>query len=270
VADDSEGWEAFYLLNCGSKVIKHAEPNMHNLTENNFLGRVFVNCSDLRPIDGYFTCVNLIRPILKKADFKSLITGFYINVAGNLNSVRLSFFVEDKDNVEKVTEILRNAGGVNLIRHDKASQEKFSDTYGGTEIGFRRFLHIYTQIGLDLLNYNTLYSRRLVAEYRLTYSPQRISCRSFFEPALKKHSSYFNQLNNASAQQLWKDLDFWYLGGDWAHMLVNMLLPGDWIYMSKELTSFFLNPNKKPPITGTQKEDLLKMFNLDIPDNWTP
>jgi len=246
------------------------EKIMRNLKEDNFLGRVFVGCSDLRPIDGYFACIDVIRPILKKADFKSLITGFYINIGNNdLNAVRFSFFIKDKKDVEKIAKIFENESNVNLIRYDRASEEKFSDTYGGTEINFRRFLHIYTQIGLDLLEYDVLYSRRLVAEYRLTVSPQRISCRSHFEPAFIRHSRYFKKLDSASVEQLWKDLDFWYPGGDWAHMLVNMLLPGDWIYMNKGLTNFFLNPNKKPPITGTQKEALLKIFNLAVSDNRT-
>lgn len=243
---------------------------MRNLKENDFLGRVFVDCSNLRPIDGYFTCVDLIRSIIERTDFKALATGFYINLGNNdLNAVRFSFFIENKENAGKIAEIFRNESTVNLIGYDQSKEVRFSDTYGGTEINFRRFLHIYTQIGLDLLNYNILYSRRLVAEYRLTYSPQRISCGSLFEPAFKKYSSYFNKLNNSFVRQLWEDLNYWHPGGDWAHMLVNMLLPGDWIYLPN-FKDFFLNPVSKPPITGENKAMMLRMFNLNLPNNWSP
>jgi len=258
---------AYYIL----RTVKIDNSNMHNLTKDNLLGRVFLNCLASRPIDGYFTCLNLIRPLLENSYFQSLIAGFYINVGYNFSSVRLSYFTNDKEGVKKVIEdFLNNNSDLKLIKFDEARKENFSKDYGGTELEFRKFLHTYTQIGLDLLDYDILYSRRLVAEYRLTYSPQRISCKPLFEPAFRNHSKFFNQLDSSSVGQLWKDLDYWYPGGDWTHMLVNMLLPGDWIYMNEELKNFFLNPDKKPPITGIQKNDLLKKFNLDIPNDWSP
>lgn len=161
------------------------------------------------------------------------------------------------------------------VEREEPHVAEVSKGYGGEELRFRNFLHTYTQIGLDLLDYDILYSRRLVAEYRLTYSPQKISCRPLFEPAFTEHSRFFNQLDTSSVEQLWKDLNYWHpirdtgYVADWAHFLVNMLLPGDWIYMPK-FTTFFINRASKPPIVGEQKAEMLRMFNLDIPDNWSP
>jgi hypothetical protein len=119
-----------------------------------------------------------------------------------------------------------------------------------------------------------LYSRRLVAIYRLTYSPQKISCKPLFEPVFIKHSNYYNQLDITSKSHLWEDLDFWHpipntkYCADWAHMLVNMLLPGDWIYSG--YAELFLNPIPKPSITGGVKAGPLRTLNLDLPDEWNP
>ena len=243
---------------------------MHNLTIDNLFGRAFLRCLDLRPIEGYFNCLNLIKPLLENPNFKSSTPGFYLNVSDELNSVRLSYFTNNKTETERVIrEFLNGNSNISLFRCEEPCVVKISEGYGGEELKFRKFLNTYTHIGLDLLDYDILYSRRLVAEYRLTYSPQRIPCRPLFEPAFSKHSSFFNQLDSSAVRQLWKDLDYWHSGGDWAHMLVNMLLPGDWIYMS-EFTAFFLNPAPKPPIIGEAKTRLLRKFDFDIPDDWRP
>lgn len=133
-----------------------------------------------------------------------------------------------------------------------------------------------------MLDYDILYSRRLVAQYRFNYSPQKISSRPLFEPGFAKHSKFFNQLDASSIEQLWKDLNYWHsisikeYVADWAHFLVNMLLPGDWIYIKGLLAGkllygdLFLRPAPKSPITGGQKTEMLRMFNLDVPDNWSP
>lgn len=248
---------------------------MGNLTTQDLFGRVFLRCSDLRPIDGYFTCLNSIKPLLESPNFKSSTPGFYINVGEDLPSVRLSYFTSNKIETERAIQEFLNKNSNISVEREEPHVAEVSKGYGGEELRFRNFLHTYTQIGLDLLDYDILYSRRLVAEYRLTYSPQKISCRPLFEPAFTKHSRFFNQLDTSSVEQLWKDLNYWHpirdtgYVADWAHFLVNMLLPGDWIYMPK-FTTFFINRASKPPIVGEQKAEMLRMFNLDIPDNWSP
>ena len=99
-------------------------------------------------------------------------------------SVRLSYFTNNKTETERIIQkFLDETRDIILLENKEPCVAKVSERYGGDEPRFRNFLHTYTQIGLDLLDYDLLYSRRLVAEYRLTYSPQRISCRPLFEPA---------------------------------------------------------------------------------------
>ena len=156
--------------------------------------------------------------------------------------------------------------------YEKPKHNVFSNDYGGDELRFRSFLCTYTKIGLDLLDFDVLYSRRLVAEYRLVYSPQKISCRPLFEPAFCKSSNFFDKMSASNKRRLWEDLNYWHPIpnsediADWAHMMVNMLLPADWIY--SKYSEMFLNRIPKKPITGRIKEDMLKSINLDLPEGW--
>lgn len=256
---------------------------MKNLTTNDLCGRIFFRCSDLRPIDGYFSCLNSVKSLLESPNFKSSTPGFYINVSEGVNSVRLSYFTSNRAETEGAIQGFSDENSnIRIFKREEPHVAEVSRRYGGEELRFRKFLHTYTQIGLDLLDYDILYSRRLLAEYRLTYSPQKISCRPLFEPAFTKHSLFFNQLHSSSVKQLWKDLNYWHpisakeYVADWAHFLVNMLLPGDWIYIKDPRTGkllfgdLFLRSTPKLPIAGVQKIQMLRMFNLDIPDNWSP
>jgi len=215
--------------------------------------------------------------LLDTLDSQSHTSGFYLNVGnGRLNSVRLSYFTNNIKATKKVIqEFLDGTNSITLLDSKEPHRVRFSQNYGGNELSFRRFLYTYTKIGLDLLKFDVLYSRRLVAVYRLTYSPQKISCKPLFESAFGKHSDYFGQLIGSSQRQLWKDLNYWHpiqnsqYCADWAHMFVNMLLPGDWIYIP-EYSNLFLNRIPKQPITGRKKAEMLELFNLDLPEEWDP
>jgi len=221
---------------------------MNSLTEDSLFGTAFFTSNNLKSLDieEYFSCLNLLQPFLKSSDFVGSTEGFYINY---INSVRLSYFINDKVKViEIIKDFLNRNIALSLSRSlEEPKPDKVSVDYGDHELRFRKFLNTYTQIGLDLLDYDTLYSRRLVAEYRLIYSRQKIPCRSLFEPSFRKHSEFFNNLDNLSVEQLWKDLDYWYPIGngyvaDWAHLLVNMLLPGDWMTDYDCFKYLFINP----------------------------
>jgi len=232
------------------------------------LGRVYLSGQLQERINGYFDCVKLIRPLLNNLSSQQFISGSYLNVSGeHLNSVRLSYFTNDVTaSDETFSEFLNKHGNITALKYEVPHKVKFSDNYDGEELRFRSYLNTYTKIGLDLLDYDLLYSRRLVATYRLTYSPQKRSCRPLFEPAFIKHSNYYNLLDVKLKNNLWEDLDFWYsnnIYGDWAHMLVNMLLPGDFPYIE-----CFPIPNPRPPITGIIKIHLLSSQNLDLPEEW--
>ncbi|HEX76291.1 MAG TPA: hypothetical protein G4O12_06900 [Dehalococcoidia bacterium] len=250
---------------------------MSQLTNDNPFGILFFRFSNLKPLnyEEYFSCLNLIRPLLGSPDFKVSTPGYYLNY--NDYSVRLTCFTNNERKTKgTIDNFLKENVYIALFKSKQPKVGNIAEGYGGDNSRFRRFLSAYTQIGLDLLNYDNLYSRRLVAEYRLTYSTQKISCKPLFEPAFTKHSKFFNQLDTQSVEQIWKDLNFWHpipkepkCVADWAHFLVNMLLPGDYIHASK-FKELFTNPNPRPPIIDSQKEQMLRLFNIDMPNNWSP
>jgi len=264
---------------------------MNNLTTDSPFGVIFLRFSDLKGLDvnRYFDCLRAVKPLLESSDFTDSTPGFYINYITNSeggNSVRLTYFTENEAKTKNAIEDFLNANSkiVLFSSHDSKESQKgnIAEGYGGENLRFRRFLNTYTQIGLDLLDYDILYSRRLVAEYRLTYSTQKISPKPLFEPAFNKHSKFFCQLDSFDIEQLWKDLNFWHpikISGyvaDWTHFLVNMLLPSDWIYLRYIQTGelvfkdLFLKPDPRPPIKGEERKSLLKYFDLNIPHDWKP
>ncbi|GAH11277.1 unnamed protein product [marine sediment metagenome] len=74
---------------------------MNNLTENELVGKKYLTYSDSPPIEGYFNCLKLIKPLLENLDSNSSTPVFYINVAGNLNVVRLTYFTNDAEETKK-------------------------------------------------------------------------------------------------------------------------------------------------------------------------
>ena len=267
IAIPSSGQQSNFDRNIKEVMKRSMTPNRIAATD--LFGRFYLRAPDGGRIAGYYSSLNALRPLLDSGEWKESVTGYYLNVAGDLDAVRLSYFTTSPDQTRRIVESFVADHGLEYVRPSSAPvSERISARYGGEELRFRKFLATYTQIGLDLLDYDITYARRLVAEYRLSYSPQRLSCRPLFEPALTKHSPYYNSLDSQAKSQLWQDFDYWHPGGDWLHMMVNMLLPEDWLYMP-EFKSFFLGDNR-PPITPDQRQAMLAMFNLDIPPNWRP
>jgi len=248
-----------------------------------WFGRAFFDCSGRQPYCEYFKCLGLIRPLLKDPDFGSCTPGFYINYIAKSDirpSVRLSYFTKDGAKTQRVIQAFADSNpDVRLWKTVCPHEKTVSKDYGGDELRFRNFLHTYTQIGLDLLDYDCLYSRRLAAKYRLEYSPQGKPCRELFERALSKYSNFFKELkelDNCAVEQLWDDLEFWHCDEEgriqqWVHFLVNMLLPGDPVSLSPALYPAIPGKIlKRPPVTGQLREQILKAWKLDLPDDWTP
>jgi hypothetical protein len=263
---------AFFMLAAiaGKDFFLAATPYQPNrITETDLFGTFHLRLPDGGRFAGYYSTLNAIRPLHDSGEWKASITGYYLNVTGNFDAVRLSYLTTSPEQARQVVDGFVAAYGLEYIQEPSAAVSKrISADYGGEELRFRKFLATYTQIGLDLLDYDIRYARRLAAEYRLSYSPQRLSCRPLFEPALQKQSPYYNGLDSRAQAQLWRDFNYWHPRGDWLHMMVNMLLPGDWLYVP-EFKPFFLGDHR-PPITPELRQAMLAMFDLDIPLGWSP
>lgn len=227
------------------------------ISEEDFLVRYFFRCENTYKIHGYFSCVNRLTELFRNDKFKKSLSGFYYNISDGLNSVRLSIFSPSDHETDRIiTKYMSDNSDILIFKKIEPKKVFFSKNYGGTEIRFRTFLHNYAQISLDLLDYDLLYSRNLVAKYRFEYSIIRKSSRSLFEPAFEKHSEYYNSLSQEEKDQVLLDLNFWHRGADWAHMMVNALLPGD------------LNPALIKHRVNFRK--LLDQIYLEYDDAWVP
>jgi hypothetical protein len=243
------------------------QPN--RITATDLFGTFHLRLPDGARFAGYYSTLNAMRPLFDSGEWKRSVTGYYLNVTGNFDAVRLSYLTTSPEQARQVVDGFVAAHGLQYIQDPPAAVSKrISAEYGGEELRFRTFLATYTQIGLDLLDYDITYARRLAAEYRLSYSPQRLSCRRLFEPALTKHSPYYKSLDSHAKAQLWRDFNYWHPGGDWLHMMVNMLLPGDWLYIP-DFKPFFLGDHR-PPIPAELRQAMLAMFDIDIPRGWRP
>ncbi len=240
------------------------------ISESDLFGRVFVRSSCTMPIEGYFETLGLLSPLLDAAAFRRHVKGFYLNVAGNCDSVRLSYFTASAGGALRCIDELIGEADLMQFRQEEPRSEQVSKDYGGQELRFRRYLFLYTLIGVDLLRYDVAYARRLAAQYRLVFSPQRVSSKLIFEPAFQKHSATYAKLSKPLQDQLWQDLNYWHSSWeDWAHMMVNMLLPGDWIY-SRDPAVARLFRHRRDPIVANDRAKLLESIGLDLPHNWNP
>lgn len=190
-------------------------------------------------------------------------TGFYLSCWDN-GGIRFSYFTNaPEQTVRFLNGELSSLGLVEYIAEIEPHDESFQDYRRGntTNLQFRRFLQLITNMGLDLLEYDILYSRRLAAKYRLEIAPLGVSCKPYFETAFEK-IPYYDSLTSELKKELLDGLDYWHTSWeDWAHMFVVMLLPGDWIYSCSQV----FDPRR--PVDKAIRESLSKGL---LPDSWEP
>jgi hypothetical protein len=112
-------------------------------------GRVFLRVPDGKVIDGYFQTLKLLDSFVLGDVFLKHVTGFYINVSNGLNSVRLSYFTSDSSKtLQEINESVKRTS-LEKFREERPQKSLVSQEYGGEELRFRKYLFIYTLIGLD-------------------------------------------------------------------------------------------------------------------------
>ena len=239
------------------------------ISETDKLGVMYIilNNIQLSDNDKYFNGIEKLQSFLRSKELESYLTGFYLSIWNN-SSIRFSYFTKTPRKTPSfLDEIFTSLGFVKFLpdKNKKPHDVTFSSYHGKnkTDLEFRKFLQLITNIGLDFLNWDILYSRRLVAKYRLEIAPLGVSCKSYFTPAFKK-IPYYNSLTSKQRKELFDGLDYWHTSWeDWAHMFVVMLLPGDWIYFKNPLISQAFNPRR--PIDKSIHDLLSKGF---LPNNW--
>lgn len=247
-------------------------------------GKESFTCSDFQPpkslIDAaniYLTCIKRLKPLFEDNDFRNLNPSIYINFISSVSSddkssygtVRLNYFSNDGEKTKRIIDDFIRTQSNNLKLLQGGDFQKDPIDNGKTVPGeeneerWRNFCRAYSYIGLDLLYYDILFSRKLALDYRLNYFSKGLPAKQLFEIPFKNHSSFFNNKLDSDypVEKLWEDLDRYVKGyGPWNHFLINMLLPG-------EPTEFFQEIDYSR-LTEEEKLYISKALNLDLSGEW--
>lgn len=236
-------------------------------------GIFFVRKPDGMRLDSYYKTLDALRPLFKNEEIQEVIDGFYLNICGNFDSVRISYFVNQKHSEKAISlfrKFFRN-NGILEIENSKHPRKKIvAESYGGEEYEerFRTFLVLETQIGLELMEGNLLHARILLATYRWQIRKASLPLRKHFESTFRKYSPTFNAFSNEEKEQFFADLGEWPNPPqvDWGHLMVNLVLPGDWLQVFSD--PHYLTPGR--PLSIPQINRKVKELGFQIPLNWKP
>jgi hypothetical protein len=216
---------------------------------------------------GYFASLEALRPMLEGAKWQGAATGYFINVAGDFDAVRLTYFTAAPETLNEVVSAFAAARGLAQSQPPEPPvPAQVAGGYGGEELRFRRYLATYTLIGLDLLRADALHARRLFATFRWQVMAARQPYRPHFERTFQRDSPFYRGLPAAEQEQFWSDLAHWPNPPqvDWAHMMVNMLLGCDWLGDWR----YFLQP--RPPLSLAEINQRVAEQGFSIPADWQP
>lgn len=194
-------------------------------------GTLCITNNDTTKIKAYYSTLDALRPLFQLPEWQSVTTGYYLNVTGAFNFVRISYFCPLGTDPR---DLVRNF----LVEYDlscSATPEapraiKVAARYGGEELRFRRYLATYSHIGLDIMRANLHHSQCLFATFRWQVFMARGDYREHFAPTFEKLSPFYCGMSDKDRRQFWSDLAHWPNPPqvDWAHMFVNMVLACDW------------------------------------------
>ncbi len=237
------------------------------VSDSDKIGRVYLKLKNSKGnnIDDYFEGVKKLQAFLRSKEFESNLTGFFLSF-WNDGGIRFSYFTNnDHQTISFLDNKISSLGFTKYLDDVEPSDLSFGYYLRNvkTNLDFARFLQLITNIGLELLEKDVVYSRRLAVKYRLEIAPQGGSCKSYFEQAFNK-MSYYKSLSPEIKQELMEGLDFWHTSWeDWAHMLIVMIMPGDWIY-NNTLTHYF---DPRRPLD----KNIRNLLNGGLlPDVWDP
>ncbi len=205
--------------------------SLDRLTEKDLFGRYLIKAPNGGRFNGYYRSLDVIRPLLDSQEWLTSVTGFYINVAGEFDSVRLSYFTSRPDQTNEVVNRFAMQHKLEKVEPmARAHTVSISQEYGGEELRFRKYLSTYALIGLEIMEADLLNARCLFATFRWQVMRARQPYRPHFITTFESQSSFYNSLLNEQKEQFWQDLAHWPNPPqvDWAHLFVNMVLGCDW------------------------------------------
>jgi len=239
--------------------------NFDRLKENDICEQVFIKKPNRGRFLGYYNSLDAFRPLLSMQEWEKLVTGYYINVGGDFDAVRVSYFTNDKKNTIKLIKQFVKDNNLEIINWSHADQPgKISGSYGGEEMRFRGFLSTYTQIGLEIMNADLLNARCLLVTFRWQVMVTKMPYKPHFKRTFEQQSPFYNSLSTEENAQFWMDMANWpnppQFG--WAHFLINMVLGCDWPWES------IIRP--QPALTYIQINENIREQGFQIPEDWEP
>ena len=201
------------------------------ITIDDFSARIYTITGGGETLDDYYKTVFLLSDFLKSSEWKSSVSGFYLNAIKREPynyTVRIAYMVNGMTSqpVEcyqayALRKKLVTAGYDEL----KPPAGLYTDYYGGDELAFRRYLATYSWIGIDLLRNGFEESTRLFSDLR---KQPRATYRPFLESFFLDKSPYFSSLTKGEQAEFWAAFVSWpKSSADWAHMMVNMMIGRD-------------------------------------------
>ena len=242
--------------------------DLSHLTETDLFGRFILKIPGRDRFSGYYRSLDAIRSLIYSEDWLGSVTGFYINVAGNYDSVRLSYFTSSPDLPQMTVERFANEFQLEVEVAELPHHVEISRQYGNEEIRFRRFLSTYTPIGLEIMEADLLHARCLFATFRWQVMRARKPYRPHFLRTFESQSAFYNSLGMEEQDKFWRDLAHWPNPPrvDWAHLFVNMVLGCDW--NSPQVWPMFLSP--QPPLPIPEINEIVAELSFQVPDEWQP
>lgn len=221
----------------------------------------------------YYRSIDALRPIFAQVTFTAAICGFYLNVCGKLDSLRISYFTSESSvplAISVFKDFFEDHGFLEIQESSPPKQYVLAANYGGQEFEerFRNFLNLETKIGLELIETDLLQARCLFSTYRWQVRKAGLPVRAHFEPTFVRDSPTYNGLSESEKDQLFLDLWEWPNPPrvDWAHMMVNLILGCDWNYVFGDPN--YITPGKPLPIANINP--IVKELGFQIPLDWQP
>jgi hypothetical protein len=241
--------------------------DLSRLKETDLFGRFYLRAPDGGRFRGYYSSVNAIRCLVLSTEWLKSVTGYYINVAGGLDAVRLSYWTISPQHTRMVVNRFVADHGLEYINPPTVPKHaRNSDGYGGEELRFRRYLATYTLIGLEIMQTDLLHARSLFATFRWQVMRGGRPYKPHFLGTFENQSFFYNSLSLADKEQFWLDLAHWPdpKQVDWAHLFVNMVLGTDWFPVWENFHS------PQPALSISEINELVKRMGFQIPQNWSP
>ncbi|UCF01118.1 MAG: hypothetical protein JSV14_12120 [Deltaproteobacteria bacterium] len=236
------------------------------MRETDLFGRFYLKKPNGGRFQGYYESLNGMRSFLRSKEWLQSVTGYYVNVAGKQDAVRLSYWTIAPQQTRKTVDLFVSQNDLKHIKEPIIPEHaKNSAGYGGEELRFRRFLGTYTLIGLEIMETDLLNARRLFATFRWQVMRAGKAYRPHFLGTFEDQSFFFNCLSASEKEQFWRDLAYWPDPNkvDWAHLFVNMVLAADWF----PVWQHFHSPQR--PLSFSEINQLVEPMGFQIPENWS-